>query len=182
MHVDAQRCIWNCLATACPGHGGGGIRELEARVGPQQGPLPTGQVFHVPPQSDTNDASELGGYPYPNADAAVDPLSEELKTRSKDLFLIPEGQQPKITSRLCAFTEDPSRLIRHQVISNIADYLTQGIYISALLNKLLKVDGLIGYRRFLLYSDLGSRTQTITQIDDGHQAAFKHRETEGEEG
>lgn len=122
MHIDAQRCIWNCLATSCPGHRGGGVRELEARVGPHQGPLPAGLVFHLPPDSVSSDndaASELGSSPNPNPDAAdVDPLLEELKARAKELFPLPEGQQPKVISRLCAFTEDPSRLIRHQVISN----------------------------------------------------------------
>lgn len=119
MHIDAQRCIWNCLATACPGHRGGGVRELEAVVGPRQRQLPAGLVFHLPPESVSSDASELGGNSYPNPNAAdADPLLEELKARAKELFPLPEGQQPKAISRLCAFTEDPSRLIRHQVISN----------------------------------------------------------------
>lgn len=119
MHVDAQRCIWNCLCPACPGHRGGGVRELEARVGPiERVVLPAGLIFHVPSQ-DNGDASELGNDPYPNSDATgVDPFLEELKSRSKELFPLPEGQQPKVISRLCAFEQDPSRLIRHQVISN----------------------------------------------------------------
>ena len=120
MHIDAQLCIWNCLSPACPGHRGGGIRQLEGMVGPLDiGPLPAGLAFHIPPHSDSPGASELGSSPYPNADDAdVDKVLEELKARSKEMFPLPEGEQPKVISRLCAFTEDPSRLIRHQVISN----------------------------------------------------------------
>ena len=117
MHIDARRCIWHCFSSECPKHRGGGVRELEAAVGPlDDGPLPGGLVFHVPPESDTGDASELGSNPYPNPDA--DPLLEELKSMAKELFHLPKGQQPKVISRLCAFIEDPSRVIRHQVISN----------------------------------------------------------------
>ncbi|MFQ6027287.1 MAG: bifunctional DNA primase/polymerase [Dehalococcoidia bacterium] len=120
MHIDSRRCIWFCFSSECPGHHGGGIRELEAMVGPlERGPLAPGLAFHVPPQDDANGASALGTNPYPNPDAAdVDPLLEQLKDRSKELFLLPPGQQPKVISRLCAFTEDPSRVIRHQVVSN----------------------------------------------------------------
>ena len=104
MHVDAMRCIWFCFSPECPGHSGGGIRLLESLVGPlERGPLPSGLAFHSPPKSDAD---------------AVDPFLEELRTRARNLFPIPEGQKPKVISRLCAFTEDPSRLIRHQVISN----------------------------------------------------------------
>lgn len=119
MHIDAQRCIWNCLAPACPGHHGGGIRELEAAVGPlASGALPAGLVFHVPPQGDADGASVLGDS-YPNADAAdADPVLEALQTRSKTLFPLPSGQQPKVVSLFCAFAAEPSRAIRHQVISN----------------------------------------------------------------
>ena len=120
MHIDAQCCIWYCFSSECPGHRGGGVRALEAKVGPpRQGLLPAGLVRHVPLQSDTGDASELGSNPYPNPDAAdADPFLEELKARAKELFPLPKGQQPKVISRLCAFTEDPIRVIRHQVISN----------------------------------------------------------------
>ena len=120
MHIDAQRCIWYCFSSECPGHRGGGVRELEAKVGlPVLGLLPAGLVRHVPLQSDTGDASELGSNPYPNSDADdADPYLEGLKTQAKELFPPPKGQQPKVISRLCAFTEDPSRVIRHQVISN----------------------------------------------------------------
>ena len=120
MHVDAQRCIWYCFSPECPGHRGGGVRELEALVAPlEHGPLPAGLFFHVPPRSDADDASELGSKPYPNTDAAdVDPLLATLKARSRELFQLPPGQQPKVISRLCAFTEDPSRVIRQQIISN----------------------------------------------------------------
>ncbi|MFQ6026821.1 MAG: hypothetical protein ACE5Q6_04815, partial [Dehalococcoidia bacterium] len=104
MHIDAQRCICFCFSPECPGHHGGGVRELEAMAGPLNfGSLPPGLVFHVPPQDDAAD---------------VDPVLEELKMRGRELFPIPEGQRPKVISRLCAFTEDPSRVIRHQVISN----------------------------------------------------------------
>jgi len=34
MHIDAQRCIWHCFSTECPNQRGGGVRELEATVGP----------------------------------------------------------------------------------------------------------------------------------------------------
>ena len=81
--------------------------------------MPAGLVRHVPLQSDTDDVSELGSNPYPNPDAAdADPFLEELKVRAKELFPLPKGEQPRVISRLCAFTEDPSRLMRHQVISN----------------------------------------------------------------
>ena len=121
MHIDAQRCIWYCFSPECPGHRGGGVRELETLAGPllERGPLPAGLVFHAPVQSDTDDASELGSNPYPNPDSIdADPSLEELKARSRELFPLPKGQQPIVISRLCAFTEDPSRVIRHQVISN----------------------------------------------------------------
>ena len=120
MHIDAQRCIWFCFSSECAGHGGGGIRLLESLIGPlKQGPLPGGLVFHAPPERDDDDASELGSNPYPNPDAAdADPYLQELKTRAKELFPLPQGHQPKVISRLCAFIDDPSRLIRHQVISN----------------------------------------------------------------
>ena len=120
MHIDAQRCIWNCLCPECPGHNGAGVRELEALVGAcELGILPAGLVFHVPPQSDPGVASELRSNPYPNTDAAnVDPYLEELISKAKELFPLPQGQQPKVTSRFCAFTDDPSHLMRHQVISN----------------------------------------------------------------
>jgi hypothetical protein len=120
MHIDAQRCIWYCFSTECPKQRGGGVRELEATVGPPaHGLLPAGLVRHVPMQRDIGDASELGSNPYPNPDADdADPYLEELKTLAKELFPLPKGQQPKVISRLCAFTEDPSRVIRHQVISN----------------------------------------------------------------
>lgn len=120
MHIDAQRCIWHCFSTECPRQRGGGVRELEAVVGPPaHGLLPAGLVRHVPMQRDADDASELGSNPYPNPDAAeADPFLEELNVRAKELFPLPNGQQPKVISRLCAFVEDPSRVIRHQVISN----------------------------------------------------------------
>lgn len=120
MHIDAQRCIWHCFSTECPNQRGGGVRELEATVGPPaHGLMPAGLVRHVPLQSDTDDVSELGSNPYPNPDAAdADPFLEELKVRAKELFPLPKGEQPRVISRLCAFTEDPSRLMRHQVISN----------------------------------------------------------------
>ena len=120
MHIDAQRCIWYCFSSECPRHRGGGVRELEATVGPPaHGPLPAGLVRHVPVRSATDGASELGGSLYPNPDADdADSYLEELKSRAKQRFQLPKGQHPKVISRLCAFTEDPSRLIRHQVISN----------------------------------------------------------------
>jgi hypothetical protein len=120
MHIDAQRCIWYCFSSECPRHRGGGLRELEATVGPPaHGLLPAGLVRHVPLGSATDGASELGSSPYPNPDAGdADPHLAEIRARAKELFPLPKGQKPKVISRLCAFTEDPSRLIRHQVISN----------------------------------------------------------------
>jgi hypothetical protein len=60
MHIDTQRCIWFCFSPQCPGHRGGGVRELEALLGPlETGPLP---ICHLRPRTPSidSDASELG--------------------------------------------------------------------------------------------------------------------------
>ena len=121
MHIDAQRCIWFCFSPQCPGHHGGGVRELEAVVGPlPQGPLPTGLVCHVMTPGDNANVSALESNPHPNDDIPdTGPVLEKLKSRARKLFPLPEGQQPKVISRLCAFVQDPSRVIRHETISNI---------------------------------------------------------------
>ncbi|MDA1129511.1 MAG: bifunctional DNA primase/polymerase [Chloroflexi bacterium] len=190
MHIDAQRCIWYCFSTECPGHGGGGVRALEAKVGPSRhGVLPAGLVRHVPLQSDTGDASGLGSKPYPNPDAGdADPFLEELKSRAKGLFPLPKGQQPKVISRLCAFTEDPTRLIRHQVISNTwINPVNRAIKRRQLWSHLIhqisvtEVDALYGISISTEEWDDRKRESLAAQVKrrNGQYAAFDNRSVNG---
>ena len=190
MHVDAQRCIWFCFSPECPGHGGGGIRLLESLVGPlERGPLPSGLAFHGPMWSDADDASELGSNPYPNTDAAdVDPFLQELRSQARDLFPIPKGQKPKVISRLCAFTEDPSRLIRHQVISNTWNnpvnraIKRRQIWVHLMHQFCLaEVDVVYGISISVEEWDDRKRESLAVQVKrrDGHYAAFDNRAVAG---
>lgn len=190
MHIDAQRCIWFCFSSECAGHGGGGIRLLEFLAGPlEERSLPAGLVFHAPPERDDDDASELGSDPYPNTDAAdADPYFQELKAKARELFPLPKGHQPKVISRLCAFTEDPSRLIRHQVISNTwIDPANRAIKRQQIWVHLThqfasaEVDVLYGISIFAAEWDNRKREALAARVKhrDGQYAAFDDRSVAG---
>ena len=64
--------------------------------------------------------SVLGKDSYPNDDAHFsNDVTYDLKARAGQLFPVPKELPPQVVVRLYAFREDPSRAVRHQVISNL---------------------------------------------------------------
>ncbi len=116
LHVDAERCIWNCLGSGCRGQRGGGIRELEALPGRE-----AVGAAGVRPLVRTSGpvASALGKSPFPNSDApSAGTERDDLVATARQLFPLPKGVTPQVVARVYAFIAEPSKAMRREVISN----------------------------------------------------------------
>lgn len=120
LHVDSRRCVWYCFAPHCPCHNGGGIRELEARVGVDQpAGIPLALISQRNGGADGSDghgeATELGKEAAnPNADTE----GEDLEARARELFPLPPDIKPLVVANVYALAEDPTRAMRQQIVSN----------------------------------------------------------------
>ena len=121
IHVDGQRCICNCFSPDCVAFGGGGVPELEPLVGFDQSAGTPRPVSHQDESIWDTSASVLGEASNPDDDGPSTDRAEQLKYRTRSLFPIPQGVQPRVLARIFTSTTTPGVALRQQIISNTWD-------------------------------------------------------------